>query len=170
MLDNNHNGSSQPNEEEHKQNAPEESSFSESMPEAVNGNDNLEAQAEQETLDIAEYFRSFDSTSVLEIHIEAKKDEGAQLGDAELFEKVEAFINQDVNLLGKDTLSIELHNGLGLFTKFERARNKSMCTTDAVHTKYSIMQGKVWLQIKAIVKAFGELWKIGLRRIYQMFP
>ncbi|XPS88658.1 uncharacterized protein Dvar_66770 [Desulfosarcina variabilis str. Montpellier] len=97
-----------------------------------------------------------DSTSLSEITNIIVEDEGDLIGDADLIDEVDAFLDGETEYENKGQ---KLDAARDILRKYYAKHNQAWAGVVGTFSVYAIQQGRMLLEIKDLVKAIGETWE-----------
>jgi hypothetical protein len=97
-----------------------------------------------------------DSTSLCEITSIIAEDDGGYLGDPDLIERLEAFLDGDTEFRNNNE---KLQAGQELLREFFAKHNRAFSGIVGTFTDYSVQIGRLLIALKALVKACGLMWE-----------
>lgn len=108
--------------------------------------------------EIIDFAMISDSTSVLDVITFVEKHTDRIIDDETMFRDIDDFIHTPVPQREeeRDALAKE---GLALLKRFNHLLNVAANGLSAVHAKYSICRGQIFLHLKRLVKKAGQSWE-----------
>ncbi len=97
-----------------------------------------------------------DSTAAADIITFIEEDEGDLLGDSELDDAVEGFLNPETEFESNEE---KLEAGQDLLRRFFIQQNRSWAGMLGTFAGYAVKNGRILIELKALVKACGNKWE-----------
>ncbi len=110
----------------------------------------------QEEAIVWDFSMTTDSTSLNQITNIIVEDDGDLLGDSDLFDRLETYLNGDIEFR---TNIEKLQAGQELLREFFAEHNRSWSGIFGTFTGYAVQIGRLLLALKALVKACGLKWE-----------
>jgi hypothetical protein len=97
-----------------------------------------------------------DSTAALAVITQIEEDEGDQLGDSDIIDEVDDFLNPETEF---DSDEEKLEAGHDLLRRYFSQHNRSWSAVLGTFAGYAVDIGRILHELKALVKACGKKWE-----------